>query len=298
MVEYNPKDWFTFIFRFHKADTIRQLFPLMVSVGIYSVILTYLEVEYFKLPPDSPIKNLSILHNMLGFMISMLLVFRTNTAYDRWWEGRRLWGQLMNNSRNLVFKLNAILPDSAVNERKFLQIMVPNIAFAIKNHLRNKFLEKEFINIHNIKSSQFNQKAHIPNQMLDILHQFVYGLGRKGILNPEDLLIINPEMQSFMEVCGACERIKTTPIPFSYSIFIKKVIFSYTMTLPLAYAFTVGYWVGLMVPLVLYAFASLELVAEEIENPFGTDANDLPLDKLCTNLRKQVNDIFEPQPDT
>ncbi|HSD15123.1 MAG TPA: bestrophin family ion channel, partial [Flavobacterium sp.] len=102
MVQYNPKDWITFIFRFHKADTFRLLLPLMIFIGIYSGIIGYLEVEYLDLPENSYVRNLGAMHGMLGFVISLLLVFRTNTAYDRWWEGRRMWGSLVNNSRNFA----------------------------------------------------------------------------------------------------------------------------------------------------------------------------------------------------
>lgn len=111
MVSYNTKDWFTFIFRFHKADTFRKLFPVMIAIGFYASIIGYLEVEYWQLSSKSYLTNITVMHSMLGFVISLLLVFRTNTAYDRWWEGRKHWGSLVNNSRNLALKLAAILED-------------------------------------------------------------------------------------------------------------------------------------------------------------------------------------------
>ena len=95
MVSYSTKDWFTFIFRFHKADTFRKLMPIMLAIALYCGVIDYLEVEYFNLSQNSNIKNITIMHGMLGFVISLLLVFRTNTAYDRWWEGRKLWGSLL-----------------------------------------------------------------------------------------------------------------------------------------------------------------------------------------------------------
>ncbi|HNU58899.1 MAG TPA: bestrophin family ion channel, partial [Aquaticitalea sp.] len=111
MVQYNPKDWITFIFRFHKSDTFRQLIPMMIFIGLYTYGVAYLELEYWKLSEKSPLSQITVMHGMLGFVISLLLVFRTNTAYDRWWEGRKLWGALMNNSRNLAIKLSVILQE-------------------------------------------------------------------------------------------------------------------------------------------------------------------------------------------
>ena len=90
MTSYNPKEWISFIFQLSKADTFRKLIPMMVIIGIYSGIIAYLEIEYWRLPEDSPIKNISVMHGMLGFVISLLLAYRTNTAYDRWWEGRKM----------------------------------------------------------------------------------------------------------------------------------------------------------------------------------------------------------------
>src|SRR6478735_2205705 len=120
MISYNPKDWITFIFRFHKADTFRQLIPLMIFIGFYSAVIAFLEIDYLQLPENSHVKNISIMHGVLGFVISLLLAYRTNTAYDRWWEGRKMWGSLVNSSRNLAIKLNAILaPTDTVNRRFF-----------------------------------------------------------------------------------------------------------------------------------------------------------------------------------
>ena len=112
MIDYNPKDWFTFIFRLHKADTLRELFPLMVCICLYALGIAYLEKEFLQIAADSPLKNLTILHSILGLVISLLLVFRTNTAYDRWWEGRKMWGSLVNSSRNLAIKTNAMALDA------------------------------------------------------------------------------------------------------------------------------------------------------------------------------------------
>jgi predicted membrane chloride channel (bestrophin family) len=92
-------------FRFHKSDTVRQLFPMIVAIALYSLFISILELKLSISVKNLSSKNLSLIYSMLGFVISLLLVFRTNTAYDRWWEGRRLWGQLINASRNLSIKL-------------------------------------------------------------------------------------------------------------------------------------------------------------------------------------------------
>ena len=125
MISYNPKDWFIFIFKFHKADTFRKLLPLITGICIYAGMVAWLEIYVWKLSELSHVKNIPLMHGLLGFAISMLLVFRTNTAYDRWWEGRKLWGSLVNSSRNLAMKLQTILPTDEKEQRAFFRKIIP-----------------------------------------------------------------------------------------------------------------------------------------------------------------------------
>ena len=107
---YDNKHWISVLLSMHKSDTLKTLGSGMIAMAVYAGIVAYLEIEYFKIDKDSSIRNISLIHTLLGFVLSMLLVFRTNTAYDRWWEGRKLLGKMVNDSRNLAIKLHAILP--------------------------------------------------------------------------------------------------------------------------------------------------------------------------------------------
>ena len=287
MVQYNPKDWLTFIFRFHKSDTFRQLLPMMFFIGIYSGIIGYLEIEYWKLSDDSHVKNITIMHGMLGFVISLLLAYRTNTAYDRWWEGRKLWGSLVNNSRNLAIKLSAILKEE--NDKNYFKRMIPNYALILGNHLRDEETAKMLFEGLNL---EIDHHKHRPNQVARMLFHKINDLHLSGKISGDQLIIINAELQSFTDVCGACERIKNTPIPYSYSAFIKKFIFFYVMTLPFGYVFSLGYYTIPVVIFIFYVLASLELIAEEIEDPFGSDANDLPTAKIASNIKKHIEELL------
>ena len=108
----------------------------------------------------------------------------------------------------------------------------------------------------------------------------------------DQLIILNNELQSFTDICGACERIKNTPIPYSYSAFIKKFIFISVLTMPFGYVFSLGYYVVPVVVFIFYVLASLELIAEEIEDPFGSDANDLPTAKIASNIKKHIEELL------
>jgi putative membrane protein len=292
MIKYNNKDWFTFIFKVHKSDTVRTLFPLMLGIAIYSGLVIYLEKEYFKLSSDSLIKNLTLMHTLLGGVISLLMVFRTNSAYDRWWEGRKLWGDLTNNSRNLAIKMNAILPQHEKESRAFFRKIIPAYAYGLKNHLSSSKVDWELFDRQFSDVAHFDKEKHVPNQTAMLLINKVYELNKQKLITDADLLVINDEIKSFTNICGACERIRNTPIPFSYSVFIKKFIFGYVMTLPFAFMFSLGY-IGIpIVVFIFYVLSSLELIAEEIEDPFGGDSNDLPMDKMSANIHHNVDEIL------
>ncbi|WP_432326778.1 bestrophin family ion channel [Mucilaginibacter sp. P25] len=109
MVYYNPKEWFSFIFKINKAETLRELFPLMLAVGAYAGVVTYFLIDFWQLPDTSILKKVIFIHQTIGFVFSLLLAFRINSAYDRWWEGRKIWGSLVNNSRNLAIKLKHLI---------------------------------------------------------------------------------------------------------------------------------------------------------------------------------------------
>lgn len=292
MITYNPKDWFTFIFRFHKADTLRKLAPLIFAIAGYTWVIAFLELEFLQLSENSHVKNITVMHTLLSFVISMLLVFRTNTAYDRWWEGRKQWGSLVNNSRNLSIKLHAMLGPEEEMHRHFFRKVIPMYASVLSHHLRSELTRLALDEHEHPELKHLDKSKHVPNQVAALLIQRVNRLYEEGKIKGDQLIILNNELQSFTDICGACERIKNTPIPFSYSVFLKKFIFFYVMTLPLSFVISLGYIAIPVVAFIFYVLASLELVAEEIEDPFGGDANDLPTDKMAQNIKKHVAEIL------
>ena len=215
-----------------------------------------------------------------------------SVSYDRYWEGRKLWGSFVNNSRNLALKLNAFLPADAQAERDLFRTLIHNFIHASKEQLR-KGVDPHKLHVAGPYDGDYYAKvSHVPNQILKALFVEVTRLHRSGVISGEQLIVLNAELQSFADNLGACERIKRTPIPYSYSIFIKKVIFLYIITMPVAFGLTIGYWAVPIVMFMFYAFASLELISEEIEDPFGGDTNDLPTQKITENIKKHVGELL------
>ena len=291
MISYDSRDWFRAL-ALHRSDTFRKLLPLMAFVGLLTWVIGYIETEHLRLSKADYVSNLPMMHSLLGFAISMLLVFRTNTAYDRWWEARKLWGQLVNVSRNTAIKLNAMLPADAEHERAQFVTLLARFAKELRVHLLSEKTRLALDEGPHPELEGLDRSKHVPAQLAAMMHGRAHRAYRAGMLSGEQLLGLTPDLTAFMDICGACERIKNTPIPYSYSTFIKKFIVVYTLTLPFGFVFSLGYIAVPVVVFVFYVLASLEIIAEEIEDPFGLDANDLPLDRLATMIGANAAELL------
>ncbi|MDA0783190.1 MAG: bestrophin family ion channel [Bacteroidetes bacterium] len=299
MITYNPKDWFTFVFRVHKAETLKRLWPLLLGVGTYSAAWAYVETVLFKSYKSvSMVSNIGIIYSILGFTLSLFLVFRTNTAYDRWWEGRRLWGELTNAIRNLCIHLNAILPQTDVQRREYYQSLLSLFPTALRFHLQDRKIPAHFFSenpVHASIAMDINTIKKSRHQPQTIAKLFVAGLKadiQHGLMTHADIEHFKVEINKLMDVCGGCERIKNTPIPFTYSVFIKKFIFLYVMIFPIVYSTQLNFLIAPVTMFVLYVLASIELIAEEIEDPFNGDESDLPTEAISKNIKISTEELL------
>jgi len=287
MIKYNPKNWFGLIFAFRRSDTLRMLWKEILYIGIFSAILSYVLIEFGG--PHKYLQSLLTVYSLIGFVISLLLVFRTNTAYDRWWEGRKKWGALVNDTRNLAIKISTIVKDKEAHE--YFAKSIPNFVFATKEHLREGVLFEDLEGTQE-EIARLKTKEHVPNAISRDMYERLHELKTKGEITQEEFITIDHNINALLDSLGACERIKNTPIPFSYSLFIKKFIFVYVTTIPLGFIPLFGYGSILIAMFLFYILVSMEVLAEEIEDPFGQDESDLPTDDLCVKIRGNVREIF------
>lgn len=285
MIEYDSKNWISVIFHLHKTHLLKALFPSVLAVGIYTGFFIYFYELNFSTIEDGT----TVLHSLLGFVLGLLLVFRTNTSYDKWWEARKLWGSLVNNIRNLSIKLNTFIDDQ--KEKKELNILISNFPFLLKKHLRD---EKNIRELRTLNGDLLinNESEHKPIETLNLLYKKIRNYYHDKKISGEELIIIDTNLNSLLDITGACERIKNTPIPYSYNVHIKKYIVIYILSLPWGLMHEIGYWAVPAVMLIFYAMVGIELIAEQIEDPFGYDPDDLPLDKISNNIQKNVDIIF------
>lgn len=287
MIEYSPRSWFSIIFDIYTQHVIRIMFPLLSFICVFSLVATFF-VQHFEI--SAYFENISSFHSFLGIVLGLFLVLRTNTAYDRWWEGRKIWGRLVNDTRSFSLKLAVFLPNE--KDKHFFSYMIPNFVFAMKEHLRAGTKMEELHFDSKDQKQQIERAKHKPNIIALCIYERLQNIYQKKEITGEQLFLLDKEAKAFLDHLGACERIKKTPIPYSYNMYIKKFIFIYSLTLPFAFIPYVGYWSALLVSLIFYILVSIALIAEEIEDPFGLDMNDLPLQHISISIKTNVEEIF------
>lgn len=291
MVNYNPKVWFSMIFHAYSRAVMKTLMPALIFMGFFSALLCYVLLDILRFHENDFHTTISM-HSLLGIVLGLFLVFRTNSAYDRWWEGRKLWGSMVNNTRNFAHKLNAFLEEKDVDNRQWFAQMIPNFVVSVKEHLRNGVNSRDLDIIDEKFLSRLEGVKHIPNRLSSMMYERVNNLYKDKSISGDHLFLLDKELKEFSEILGACERIKSTPIPYSYTMYIKQFIFIYVITLPFAFVTTSGYITIPIVMLITFVLLSVELIAEEIEDPFGRDINDLPTDELAEKIKDNVREIL------
>lgn len=272
MIPYDPKNWLRILVEFPKSPIFRTLALDVLGAGIYSALVVWIETDVIRVAVPLGPSFLSI----LGIILGLLLVFRTNTAYDRWWEGRKLWGQLVNVSRGLAHQFDAMLDADAPTRNTYAREMVA-FPLALAGHLRRPRGEPG---------------PHVPNEIVTTLQRTFHADVREGRLPREAIITVAPQLAQLDDITGACERIRNTPIPFSYSSYIKQFVVLYALVMPFGLVNEFGYGTVIASMFTFFATMGLELLATEIEEPFGTDRNDLPLDDLAVIIERDVHQLL------
>ncbi len=291
MIKYNSKNWFRHISSFHKAGILWTFKYEILMVALYAGFVAFAHQHYLA-RYSSLLDQVTQFFGFIGFAFSLLLVFRINSAYDKWWEGRKMWGALVNNCRNFALKIKVLVPDEE-NVKDRLYDWMAVFPTSLKHHLRDEVVVEE-LNISDEMKKKLRGKKHIPNMIAGEIYGLLKEVKTRKNISEEEMLMLDKEVKSLTDILGACERIKNTPIPYSYNIFLKKLIFVFIVLTPFAFVRAMDYWSIFITVLIFYIFVGLEYISEEIEEPFGTDNNDLPLDELAVKIADNITEIRNP----
>jgi putative membrane protein len=291
MIVYEPnKNWFRDIWNLTTSWTIRKIIYGVLWSGLVSLVIC-IALYYCNIEP----RIHSGIFSLLGIVLSILLVFRTNTAYDRWWEGRKLWGTLVNNTRQLAIMLEASIPKDDKESREFFARHISNFGVALKEHLR-KGVKVEELELTDPELEDLKLRGHKPNHIAFLVFNRMQMMYRAGVFTDADIINLKQQHQVLTDVMGACERIRKTPIPFSYAVYIKMFISAYCLMLPFGLYLDFSFYTIPLSMFISFTMIGVELMAQEIEDPFGLDCNDLSTGAIAKTIKDNVCETLGHRP--
>jgi len=247
-----------------------RLAVAFLLVSLYSMAVVFIDNHFF---PKRVFQEIA--PALYGSVVmGVLLVFRTNSAYERWWEARKLWGQLVNDTRNLVIKMRELARSAPDEQRhRFAQLMT-EFPVSLKEHLRG--------------GTPALSPIDLAGNIYHLLKEWLNG----GVLTDITLGQLDLHARAMMDVCGACERIKKSPIAGSYKALLWMGMGLYFLFLPWVLVDVCEWWAVPIAFVSCYFLIGLELLAEEVEDPFGINPNDLPLENICLTIRESIDKIM------
>jgi len=281
MIDYDPHDWSSHLFAI-RGSMLRDLFVRVLMVTLWAAGVAAFDgwVQPLKMP--------ALGHSLIGVALGLVLVVRTNSAYDRFWEARRQWGTIINASRNLVRTASVWLEPARV---RTLAGWTAAFARACLNRLRGlPGVEVPAEVLPEADRLAVAAAGHVPLAVSRRMSAVLAEAGAEGKLTEFRLVAMDACVGSLIDCIGACERIRNTPLPFAYVVHLRRCLILYCVTLPFGVIELYGWGTVPLTAVIAFTLLGIEEIGVEIEEPFGTDDNDLPLERFCDTVR---NDAME-----
>lgn len=230
---------------------------------------------------------------LIGLTLAIFLGFRNSIAYERWWEARTMWGELLIVVRNLARQTQSLLIDVPLPQRRVLVYRLVAFAHALRHLLRGTEPTADLANwLPAEEAAALAASPNPPNALLGLIGAQYAAQQRAGRLDSILLASIDAQITRMSYVLGGCERIRSTPIPFAYILLLHRTVYVYCLLLPFCLVDSVGWLTPLMVGILSYTFFGLDALGEQIEDPFDRLPNDLALDTLCRSMEISLIELL------
>lgn len=285
--------WFRAFFRF-RGSVIPAIYPRVLLCAILGLLVSLLH-EFI---PTISLSDLGgVISNFaVNLVLGLLLVFRTNTAYERFLEGRKAWGVIVVNTRNLARQITVAVaqPEAEETKNKTANLrLLSAFAIATMLHLRQEPINAELEALLTPSQAVTIKSVKIPPLELALwIGDYLQKQQQQNCLSLHQLTAMNHLLDDMVGAVTTCERIKNTPIPLAYAIHLKQLILIYCLSLPFQLVGELSWWTGPSVALISFTLLGIEEIGLEIENPFGHDPNDLPLEKICNTISSNIDDLI------
>ena len=281
MIQYDPHRWLDHFFDI-RGTLVKEIGLRVTFCTVWAIVVVTFHV--FVLPVATSV----VLHSLVGVALGLLLVFRTNASYDRFWEGRRLWGGIVNETRNLIRGASIHLRDNP-GLLADLTRWTAIFPWAAMSTLRDEAdLGPAAEELSPLEQSCIRNAHHPALHAAQQMSACLQEARARGLITDIVQVSLDQNVQLLVDYIGGCERIRKTPLPFAYVVHLRRAMMIYCLTLPFALVETFGWFTILDVLFVAYTFFGIEEIGVEIEGPFGDDANDLPMHDICETIHSNV----------
>lgn len=284
MIVRSKSNWWNMLFVW-RGSMMMQMLPQLIIVAILSVVAVWTEGTVWK--QKVPLNATPF--TLVGVALALFLGFRNSSAYDRWWEGRKLWGALVNTMRTLTRQALTMTGDAG-SKQEFLNMLVA-FTYAMRDQLRGDAFTRSAELLTPALAAEVDRARYKPFIILRAMGEWVSDRYKEGALGEITMSAIDRNLVELSNILGGCERIASTPVPFGYSVMIHRVVYFYCALLPFGLVDAIE-WMTPAVSLVMaYSFIALDSLAAELEMPFNRDENDLALDAIALNIELSIREM-------
>lgn len=281
MIDYDPHHWTDHFFDI-RGSLVREIFGRVLICVLWAVAVT--AVHLYVRPDAIP----ATVHSLVGVALGLLLVFRTNASYDRFWEGRKAWGSIINDSRNLARATRPFLQSDPARYAAVVELLIA-FPYSAMHHLRGSRGTGPRAG-ESIRALE--QRQHVPLAVAAEISERLAEARRAGLMTEYSQMMLDQYTGLLIQYLGACERIHRTPLPFAYVVHLRRALILYCLTLPFALVDPLRWYTVPAVLLVAYTFLGIEEIGVEIEDPFGEDENDLPVEAFCETIEANLRALL------
>ena len=289
MIVRSKSNWWTLLFVW-RASMMKQMLPQMLIVAALSVFAVWSEGTIFK--HKVPLNATPF--TLVGVALALFLGFRNSSSYDRWWEGRKLWGALVNITRALAVQVLTMTDDApgrcTKEKRAFLNMLVA-FTYAMRDQLRGDVFARSAELLPPALAAEVDRARYKPFIILRAMGEWATQRQREGGFGEISKTMLDRNLIELSSILGGCERIASTPVPFGYAVMIHRVVYFYCAMLPFGLVDGIAWMTPVVTLVMAYSFIALDLLAAELEMPFGRDENDLALDAISLNIELSIREL-------
>jgi putative membrane protein len=284
MIVRQRTHWLKMLFIW-RGSVLKKIITQLFIITIFSVAVYYFNGKIY----DYKVKLNPTVFTLIGLALAIFMGFCNTASYDRFWEGRKLWGLLVIETRSLTRQILSFIPNVSKEEKQEIVKLISAFCWSLNYQLRDKSETKPIQYL--LSEEQFRQiqsKKFIPNIILGFISDWLNAQNKKGNIDTIVLTSMNHQLNQFSNISGGCERIYNTPLPFAYSVLLHRTVYLYCFWLPFGLLDSLDWMMPLIVLLISYTFIALDAIIQEIAEPFGEEENDLALNSICRTIEFSI----------